>query len=161
VKKIFGILVIGLLLCTNVFAKSGKGELKLSKYVMEEFLHYLHGGKNLDPKTGGSTDNKNQKANPLLFIVAEDSSGYQYWYCNWSSCSSNNEEYVGKLKCEKHSNGTPCWTLARGIKIVWKNNKNPKGINLKKYLKYGRMHVAKIIQEAGYYDGDITQLKGN
>tara|TARA_B100001079_G_scaffold250638_1_gene242338 strand:+ start:68 stop:712 length:645 start_codon:yes stop_codon:yes gene_type:complete len=161
-KKILGILFIGLLLCTEAYSKSGKGELKLDQYTMEEFIKYLYGGKNLDPKTGGSTDLKNQKANPLLFIVDENGWSYQYWYCDFSECSSNSEEHRGKLKCEKNSSGAPCWTFARKTKIVWKNSKNPKGkLRIKsKDLKNGALHVAKIIQEAGYYDGDITLLEG-
>jgi hypothetical protein len=41
-------------------------------------------------------------------------------------------------------------------KIVWKNNKNPKGLNLRKELKHGSDHVARIIIDGGYYDGDIS-----
>ena len=69
-KKLLGIVVLGLFLSTSAFAKYGKGEIKLSEGMMEYFLEYIYGGtKNLDPSTGGGTTNKNMKSVPKLFTV--------------------------------------------------------------------------------------------
>ena len=57
-KVIMGIVLLSLALCTSAFSKYGKGDVTLSKKAMETFLDYLYGGaKNLNPNTGGSTNN--------------------------------------------------------------------------------------------------------
>ena len=159
-KKLLSIMVLGLLLSTNAFSKSGKGNVTLSKKTMEIFLDYLYGGgKNLNANTGGSTDNKGNKIKPLLFTLSETGDSYLYNYCSFSTCREPNK-YKAILGCQKHSNGTPCFTFASKKKIVWKNDLNPKGLKLRKELKHGRNHVAQLIKDAGYYNGDITLLRG-
>ena len=64
------------------------------------------------------------------------------------------------MGCQRYSNGTLCFTFATKKKIVWKNDQNPKGLKLRKELKHGRNHVAQLIKDAGYYNGDITLLRG-
>jgi len=153
-------MVLGLLLSTNAFSKSGKGNVTLSKKAMEIFLDYLYGGaKNLNANTGGSTDNKGNKTKPLLFTLSETGDSYLYNYCSFSTCREPNK-YEAILGCQKYSNGTPCFTFASKKKIVWKNDLNPKGLKLRKELKHGRNHVAQLIKNAGYYNGDITLLRG-
>jgi len=159
-KKLLSIMVLGLLLSTNAFSKSGKGNVTLSKKAMETFLDYLYGGaKNLNANTGGSTDNKGNKTKPLLFTLSETGDSYLYNYCSFSTCREPNK-YEAILGCQKYSNGTPCFTFASKKKIVWKNDLNPKGLKLRKELKHGRNHVAQLIKDAGYYNGDITLLRG-
>ena len=151
---------LSLVLCTNAFSKSGKGNVTLSKKAMEIFLDYLYGGaKNLNANTGGSTDNKGNKTKPLLFTLSETGDSYLYNYCSFSTCREPNK-YEAILGCQKYSNGTPCFTFASKKKIVWKNDLNPKGLKLRKELKHGRNHVAQLIKDAGYYNGDITLLRG-
>ena len=159
-KKLLSIMVLGLLLSTNAFSKSGKGNVTLSKKAMETFLDYLYGGaKNLNANTGGSTSNKGNKTKPLLFTLSETGDSYLYNYCSFSTCREPNK-YEAILGCQKYSNGTPCFTFASKKKIVWKNDLNPKGLKLRKELKHGRNHVAQLIKNAGYYNGDITLLRG-
>jgi hypothetical protein len=159
-KKLLGIIVLSLLLSTNAFSKNGKGDVTLSKKAMETFLDYLYGGaKNLNANTGGSTNNKGQKTKPLLFTLSETGDSYQYNYCSFSTCREPNK-HKAILGCQKYSNGTPCFTFATKKKIVWKNDQNPKGLRLIKELKHGRNHVAQLIKDAGYYNGDITLLRG-
>ena len=159
-KKLLGIVVLGLLLCTSAFSKSGKGDVTLSKKAMETFLDYLYGGaKNLNANTGGSTNNMGQKTKPLLFTLSETGDAYLYNYCSFSTCRDPNK-HKAILGCQKQSNGNPCFTFAVKKKIVWKNNQNPKGLRLSKELKHGRNHVAQLIKDAGYYNGDITLLSG-
>jgi len=160
VKKLLGIIVLGLLLSTNAFSKSGKGNVTLSKKAMETFLDYLYGGsKNLNASTGGSTNNKGQKTKPLLFTLSETGDSYLFNYCSFSTCREPNK-YKAILGCQKYSKGTPCFTFATKKKIVWKNDQNPKGLKLRKELKHGRNHVAQLVKDAGYYNGDITLLRG-
>ena len=40
-KKLLGIVFLGLLLSSNAYAKVGKGELKLSKSTMNNLMQYL------------------------------------------------------------------------------------------------------------------------
>ena len=127
---------------------------------MEVFLDYLYGGaKNLNASTGGSTNNKGQKTKPLLFTLSETGDSYQYNYCSFSTCREPNK-HKAILACQKYSKGTPCFTFATKKKIVWKNDQNPKGLKLRKELKHGRNHVAQLVKDAGYYNGDITLLRG-
>ena len=146
------------MLSTNAFSKYGKGEINLSKGTMEVFLDYVYGGaKNLNASTGGSTSNKGQKARPLLFTLHENGSRSSWNYCMFQKCKPANK-HQAILRCQKK--GGTCYTFAVKKKIVWKNSKNPKGLNLSKELKHGRDHVAQIIKDGGYYSGDITLLKG-
>jgi len=61
-------------------------------------------------------------------------------------------------KCEKRSIGKKCYVFALKRRIVWKNG-GPKLRIKKKDLK-SPYKVAKLIQDAGFYDGDITELAG-
>ena len=159
-KRLLGIIVLSLLLSTNAFSKYGKGNVTLSKKAMEIFLDYLYGGaKNLNASTGGSTNNKGQNTKPLLFTLSETGDAYLYNYCSFTTCREPNKQKA-IFACQKYSNGTPCFTFATKKKIVWKNDQNPKGLNLRKELKHGRNHVAQLIKDAGYYNGDITLLRG-
>ena len=126
---------------------------------MEYFLDYIFGGGvNLNANTGGGTGNKNQKARPQLFTT--NSSGTaSYWnYCMFGDRCTEADPYKAILRCQK-TNGS-CYTFAKRKRIVWKNNKNPRGLNLSKELKHGRDHVAQVIKEAGQYSGDLTLLRG-
>jgi hypothetical protein len=126
-KKLFlSILVLGLLFGGNAFAKTGKGELKLTKGTMTFLMQYLYGA-----------------GNP-----------------NYSSCDTNHYAYKAIKHCEKLSNGSPCYTFATKRKIKWKNSINKKSTTIKKKILKDPYQVAKIIQDLGFYDGDISKLPG-
>ena len=55
-KKLLGIMVLGLLLSGNAYAKVGKGELKLSKSTMNHLMQYLYGAGN--SKYSGDAEKK-------------------------------------------------------------------------------------------------------
>ena len=63
-----------------------------------------------------------------------------------------------ELSCEKGSRGSTCFTFAIKRRIVWKNG-NPKVKIKNKDLKSPYV-IAKKLQDAGFYDGDISQLSG-
>ena len=158
-KKLLGIIVLGLLLSTSAFAKSGKGEINLSKRTMEYFLDYIFGGGvNLNANTGGSTSNKGQKASPQLFTTNSSGTASFWNYCMHQDKCSPSDPYKAILRCQK-TNAT-CYTFAKKKRIVWKNSKNPRGLNLSKELKHGRDHVAQVMKDGGYYSGDLTLLSG-
>ena len=54
-RKFLGIVVLTLLLNSNVYAKVGKGELKLSQSTMEKLMLYMYGASNPNsPKTSNN-----------------------------------------------------------------------------------------------------------
>ena len=108
-KKLLGILVLGLLLSTNAYAKKGSGELKLSKQTMTNFMMYLYGTYN--PKYSAGANKKNA---PLLMVVSKDGYASEYYYCaHVKGCASGNYVYKAIVSCEKYSNGSPCFLFAK------------------------------------------------
>ena len=155
-KKLITFIFLTFLLSTNAFSKNGKGNVTLSKKAMETFLDYLYGGaKNLNPNTGGGTSNKGQKSNPLLFTLSETGDAFSWNYCPFRACKEPNKhkEYFHAKKYLMDS----CFTFA-SKKIVWKIIE-PKGLKLTKELNMEEIMLLNI-KDAGYYDGDITFLKG-
>jgi hypothetical protein len=154
-KKLLRIVVLGLLLSGNAFAKVGKGELKLSKNIMTEFLMYLYGASN--PKY---SDGANKKNKPMLMTISKDGKYSHYYYCPYDSCETGNYVFKSIKKCEKRSNGSPCYLFATKRKIKWKNSINTKSTNIKKKLLKEPYEIAKIVQDLGFYDKDISELPG-
>ena len=157
-KKLLGIVVLGLLLSTNAYAKKGSGELKLSKIIMTEFLMYLYGASNPKYSMGA-----NKKNNPLLMVVSKDGNYSLYYYCpTQRACASGNYVYKAIVKCEKDSNGSPCFLFAKKRKIVWDNGVDVKSKSrrIKRKLLKEPYKIAQIVQDLGFYDGDISELPG-
>ena len=115
-KKLLGIVVLGVLLSTNAFAakKWGRGEIKLSPKVVKAFIKYIKGKK---------------KNSPYLFAVAIDGLEYQYWYCpnGLNNCGGGSPKSVIK-QCEKYSrkygSGAKCAVFAHNRTIKWNNGIN-------------------------------------
>ena len=154
--KIFLTLFFSLCLYTTSFAKWGEGNLKLSKEVMESVIMYMYGAGN--PKYSGA-DNKKQ--DPMLMAVSEDGNAFYYLYCPAEyngNCIETGVARTAIVACEKYSNGSPCFVFAKKRKIVWNNGSSRLSIK-KKDLK-SPFIVAQKIQEAGFYDEDISKLIG-
>jgi hypothetical protein len=155
-KKLLGIVFLGLLLSGNAYAKVGKGELKLSKSTMNHLMQYLYGAGN--SKYSGDAEKKNQ---PLLMAISEDGNSSYYYYCPYVHCEIQSDEIFKVIKfCEKLSNGSPCYLFAKKRRIKWKNSINTKSTHIKKKLLKEPYQVAKIIQDLGFYDNDISELPG-
>ena len=77
-KKLLGIVVLGLLLSTNVHSGSttGSGDLKLSRGVLSGFIKYLDFNA-IHNKTSGA----HQRGTPGMFSVSQTGSVYGYSYC--------------------------------------------------------------------------------
>jgi len=154
-RKFLGIVVLTLLLNSNVYAKVGNGELKLSQSTMENLMLYMYGASN--PKY---SDGANKKNKPMLMVISVDGKSSYYYYCPYTSCTEKNYVYKAIKGCEKRSNGSPCYLFAKKRSIKWKNSINTKSTHIKKKLLKEPYQVAKIIQDLGFYDNDISELPG-
>ncbi len=138
------------------YAKWGKGELKLSKFTMENVLMYMYGAGN----TKYSGDGK-RTHDPTLMAISEDGEHSMYYYCPAQyrayGCLDDNTAHKAILGCEKRSGGSPCFVFAIKRRVVWKNGNK---VKIKKKDLKSPFVVAKKIQDAGFYDGDLTNLEG-
>ena len=156
-NKLFICTIISLLLFNPTYAKWGKGELKLSQSTMENVLMYMYGAGN--SKYSGNAKRKND---PSIIAISADGNSSNYYYCpaeyRATGCSSPNLTKKAIYGCEKYSNGSPCFIFAQKRRVVWKNG----GVKLRiksKDLKSPYV-VAKKIQDAGFYDGELSKLAG-
>ncbi len=154
---------IAILIITFIFfsqtsyAKWGKGELKLSKETVEAVIQYMYGAGS-ERNYSGAAKRKND---PWMMAISENGKSFFYFYCpvEWQgNCKEAEAARKTILRCKKNSNGSPCFIFAKKRRIVWKNG-GPKVKIKKKDLKSPYV-VAKKIQEAGFYDGDISKLIG-
>ena len=155
-KKILGIVVLGLMLSVNAYAKQGSGELKLSKQTMTQFLMYLYGASN--PKYA---EGANKRNHPMLMVISKNGRYSYYFYCPYvQGCEAGNYAYQAIKACEKISNGSPCFLFAKKRKIVWDNGVKSKKRTIKQKLLKEPYEIAKIVQELGFYEQDISELPG-
>ena len=151
-------LIFSLLIFPTIsYSKTGKGELKLSKEIMEYVMMYMYGA--------GSkkfSADKKTKNDPSLMAVSEDGNSAYYFYCPAEyrayGCIDNHTTNKAKRLCEKYSNGVPCFTFAKKRIIVWKNG--GKKIKISRSDLKDPYLVAKKIQDGGFYDGDLSNLPG-
>ncbi len=152
-KVTIATLLISIFFSSNfALAKWGKGELKLSKKTMENLIMYMYGAGNTKYSTS-----KKKRSNPMMFAVTEDGRGSYYFYCPYAQCKDSGVQSQLIVSC-RSTYERECYVLAIKRKIVWKNG-GPKLRIKKKDLKTPYI-VAKKIQEAGFYDGDISELAG-
>ena len=151
------IITIFLIVPSISSAKTGKGELKLSKEIMEYLMMYMYGA--------GSkkfSADKKTKNDPSLMAVSEDGNSAYYFYCpaqyRAHGCIDSNTTYKAKKLCEKYSNGIPCYTFAKKRLIVWKNG--GKKVKITRSDLKDPYLVAKKIQDSGFYDGNLSGLPG-
>ena len=145
-----------ILLQTNTsHAKWGKGELKLTQETMEVVMMYMYGAGNTKYSGAGKRTH-----NPTIMAVSQDGTSYMYSYCPVEYHDGCVPPNVGRIikSCEKYSNGSPCFIFAKKRRIVWKNG-GPKVKIKRKDLK-SPYKVAKMIQDAGFFDGDLESLAG-
>ena len=93
--------------------------------------------------------------------ISEDGNSSYYYYCPYVHCEIQSATIFKAIKfCEKSSNGSPCYLFAKKRSIKWKNSINTKSTNIKKKLLKEPYQIAKIIQDLGFYDDDISKLPG-
>ena len=154
-KNFFVIAIFVLFLTNYSFAKTGQGELKLSTYTMESLMMYFYGASN--PKYSDGADKKNK---PMLMTISADGKYSHYYYCPYIQCETGPYVYKSIKRCEKNSKGSPCYLFAKGRFIKWKNSKNARSTKVSKKLLKEPYQIAKLIQDLGFYDGDISELPG-
>ena len=150
-------IILSLLLFNPSYAKWGEGPLKLNKSTMEFVLMYMYGAGN--KKFSGDAKRKND---PDMMAISTDGRSSFYYYCpaeyRSTGCRQEGLQRLTILGCEKESNGTPCFLFAKKRRIVWKNGGAKLTIK-KKDLKSPYV-VAKKIKDAGFYDGELSELVG-
>ena len=154
--KVLAFFLTIIFLSTNIsHAKSGSGALKLTKETMEVVMMYMYGAGNTKYSGAGKRTH-----NPTIMAVSEDGTSYMYSYCPVEYHDGCVPPNVGRIikACEKYSNGSPCFIFAKKRRITWKNG-GPKVKIKKKDLKSPYV-VAKKIQDAGFYDGDLSNIAG-
>ncbi len=158
-KKFILIIFFSFFIFKDVNAKNGNGDLKLSTKTMEWFIQYLYGSND----TYG--DGKNKKNNPYLMAVSVDGKYTYYYFCPYTltQCQDSMSRASGQVgevidRCEDLSGGTKCYLFAKFRKIVWDNGSSKKKRNIPRKLLKDPYRIAQIVQELGFYDGDINQL---
>ena len=155
--KFLTFIILSLLLFNPSYAKWGNGPLKLSKNTMEFVLMYMYGAGN--KKFSGNAKRKND---PDMMAISIDGKSSMYYYCpseyRVQGCRQEGLQRLTILGCEKGSNGSPCFLFAKKRKIVWKNGGSKLTIK-RKDLKSPYV-VAKKIKDAGFYDGELSELVG-
>ena len=170
-KKLLGIVVLGLLLNFNAYAApDGRGEVKLSEDIVKSFIDYLVG----DIGTQKSVFNK-----PSTFWITIDGSRSYWWYkpqgggSNKDRAQTHSDLFqaneaitqgdgVGpatskpteeRAKCERH-HGQSCSRFAKGRYVSWNNGINPKGKAAKFSSKMSESDVRAKLAKLGFYDKD-------
>lgn len=156
IKIFFFVVTFLYFLINNSFAGIwGKGELKLTKSTMEHLMMYMYGAGNTK-----YSESKIKRSNPMLITISEDGKNSHYYYCPYVQGCDDNGVAASSIKgCEKDSNGSVCKVFAIKRRVVWKNGSGVKLKIKKKDLKSPYV-VAKKIQDAGFYDGDLSLLAG-
>ena len=154
--KFFLILIISIFPSIS-YSKTGKGELKLSKGVMELVMMYMYGAGSKKFSADKKTNN-----DPSLMSISEDGQSAYYFYCPAQyrsyGCIDTHTIIKAKKLCEKNSNGVPCYTFAKKRLVVWKNG--GKKVKISRSDLKDPYLVAKKIQDGGFYDGDLSSLPG-
>ena len=108
-KKLLGILVLGLLLCNNGFAGTkGKGEVKVSDSTVSHFKDYLSG-----------KIVKGTRWKPSVFILSSNGNWSFYYYCPHLECSDRGTQATIR-DCERETN-VQCGVFSRRRTVIWDN----------------------------------------
>ena len=141
-KKLLGILVLGLLLSTASFAgtKKGKGEVTINESTVDYFIQYIRG--------------KSTKK-PLAFILSSNGYWATFYYCAHARCETGNFNTAVK-ECEEKTE-VKCGLFARRYTIVWKNEINPgKGKVSTIKSKWSDAEIRAKLTELGFLGGSSS-----
>tara|TARA_B100001123_G_scaffold200581_1_gene227771 strand:- start:39 stop:635 length:597 start_codon:yes stop_codon:yes gene_type:complete len=146
-KKLLGIVVLGLLLCNNSFAATkGKGEVKVSDRTVRHFKDYLSG-----------KIVKGTRWKPSVFILSSDGEWSFYFYCPWQECSDRSHQ--GKIKdCERETN-VHCGVFSRKRTVIWDNGNDFPTREKRFNSKWDLSKIKSQLEKLGFYDGGITKTK--
>jgi hypothetical protein len=140
-KKLLGILVLGLLLISAPANAGtvGSGELKIGETTFNAFLKYLRGGTNKVPDK---------------FLVTLDGKDSYHWYCSHGTCVAGGDS--GDIKvCELHFD-KECKVFAKRRTIRWKNGINKGGKQGKINSKWSDSEIRAKLTELGFLGGTTS-----
>ena len=141
-KKILGVIVLGLLISGNAYSKDGTGDLRFTSQSFNNFLAYLRGD---GSETGGVMMSSGM---PIGFAINQKGNNTFYYYCpkkygdNCMPGGHINAQNKCSNKSKKNGQGR-CFVFAKGRKIVWdsvdyKIKKKPSVAEIKElFAKYG------------------------
>ena len=148
-KKLLGIIVLGLLLSGNAHSirQDGSGELKISYRTLQHFKAYLRGSTS---ESGKSLNNK-----PMVFWVTADGTDSSFWYCSHGQCRGSSAVQEKRI-CEKQT-GQECFRFARKNSVRWKNGINlGKGAQSKFNANMSDQEIVAKLTELGFYGGSTS-----
>jgi len=142
-KKLLGILVLGLLLISSSAnaGSIGSGELTLSPGATDWFIKYIKGG-------WGKTPDK--------FVVTYDGTGTYWWTCPEANCTPGGD--AGDVKVCEDASGQECGVFARGRTIKWKNGINKGKKESKINSKWSDAEIRVKLTELGFL-GEATSTE--
>ena len=154
IKKLLGIVVLGLLLSGNAYSKDGSGDLRFTSQSFNNFLAYLRGD---GSDKGGVMMSSGM---PIGFAINQKGNNTFYYYC--PKKYGDNCMTGGHMKAQndctnrskKRGDGR-CFVFAKGRKIVWdsvnyKIKKNPSVAEIKEIFAkngwYGAIENKEIVK---------------
>ena len=147
-KKLLGILVLGLLLCNNGFAGTkGKGEVKVSDSIVSRFKDYLSG------KIVQGTRWK-----PLAFILSSNGDWSFYYYCPYDGGCTSSGIQAKVRDCERETN-VNCGVFARKRTVIWDNGNDFPTREKRFNSKWDLSKIKSQLEKLGFYDGGNTQTE--
>ena len=140
-KKLLGIVVLGLLWCNPSSSGSwGEGELQLTKRVADHFKKYLRGHKS---------------AQPADFYVTLDGTDSAAWYCGYGKCQAGDDQNSRQI-CKRHTK-KECKKFAFRRQVRWDNGINPrtrKGSTFKSQWSDAEIYAK--LTELGFYKNNFS-----
>ena len=142
-KKLLGIVVLGLLWCNTSNAGSwGEGELQLKNYIVDYFIEFIRG--------------KGSKS-PAGFYVTLDGTDAMYWYCGSGQGNCIEGSASANIKACEIRTRKKCKKFAFRRTIKWKNGINPaKGKASKINSKWSDSEIYAKLTELGFYKNDSS-----
>ena len=143
-KKLLGIVVLGLLWCnTSNAGKWGEGELQLTKRMADYFIQFVRGG--------GSKS-------PAGFYVTLDGTDAMYWYCASGQGNCLEGSAAANIKICETNTRKKCKKFAFRRTIKWKNGINPaKGRASKINSKWSDSEIYAKLTELGFYKNNFSK----
>ena len=143
-KKFLVILVLGLLWCNVGNASTyGRGEIKLSQNVVDDFIIYLRG---------------KMKKSPLAFVITNDGTWGTYWTCHpgekdWI-CGDSPAKFI--YECETKSE-QECSIFARRRTVKWKNGINKGKRESRFNSKWSDEEIITRLFELGFLEKEFLE----
>ena len=151
-KKLLGIIVLGLFICnTASFAfTKGTGEVKMTDKAVSHFIKYIKGESNFKNTSGFE-----KKPKPSMFILSSDGDWTMAWFCPYSSCQDSRSADTIK-DCERET-GTSCGVFAARRTIYWDNGINTKKNKARLKSKMTNSEIRAKLTEFGFLGGSISK----